>query len=153
MQVQSSRFGLLEIDESTVINFPWGLPAFEDIKHYALLQHEDGPLHWLHAIDDPKVAFVVCPPEYLGYRYEIPREKLAPIHLERPEDLVVLVMVSFNRHQKSVRPHLRGPLLFNVADRLAYQWSMDSREAGKYIIVQPAKSLAEDLLSTTPPPE
>jgi flagellar assembly factor FliW len=128
MRIETSRFGTLDLDENVFIEFPWGMPGFEELKRYVLLQHRQGPFQWLQAVDEPSLAFVVCEPELVGFRYRVPPEKGIPIRLEASEDLVVLVMVSFDREQKRICPHWRGPLLFNSLSRLAYQWSMDEEE-------------------------
>lgn len=128
MQIETTRFGALDLDEKTFIHFPWGIPGFEELKRFVLLDHREGPLKWLQAVDEPSVAFVVCPPETVGLRYRVPEDKVTPIQLETPEDLVLLVMVSFDREDRSLRVHLRGPLLFNAGNRQAYQWTIDSGE-------------------------
>jgi flagellar assembly factor FliW len=133
MVIETSRFGPLDLDETVYIEFPWGIPGFEQVKRYVLLEHSEGPFQWLQAVDEPSVAFVVCQPEVVGLRYCVPVEKAMPIRLEALEDLVVLVMVSFDREQKRIRPHWRGPLLFNSSSRLGCQWSMDESELKKYV--------------------
>jgi len=133
MRIETTRFGFLDLDESIFINFPWGIPGFEKIKRFVLLEQGEGPFQWLQAVDEPGVAFVVCPPESLGMKYKVPRDKGEVIGLNQPEDMMVLIMVSFNRERMNIRPHLRGPLLFNVASRVGYQWSIDSRELQRYV--------------------
>jgi flagellar assembly factor FliW len=135
MLIETSRFGTLDLDEKAFIEFPWGIPGFEQVKRYVLLEHRQGPFQWLQAVDEPNLAFVVCEPEVVGLRYHVPREKVKPIHLETSEDLVVLVMVSFNREQKRISPHCRGPMLFNSSLRLGYQWSMDEGELKRNVRV------------------
>jgi flagellar assembly factor FliW len=133
MLIETTRFGTLDLDERVFITFPWGIPGFEHVKRYVLLEHRQGPFQWLQAVDEPGLAFVVCQPEVFGLRYQVPREKVRPIQVEASEDLVVLVMVSFKRDQKRVSPHLRGPMLFNSSLRLGYQWSMDEGEFKKNV--------------------
>lgn len=128
MQIETSRFGTLELGEDVCIEFPWGIPGFGNLKRYVLLEHRNGPFQWLQAVDDPEVAFVVCAPDVLGYRYGIPTDKGEPIDLEQPDDLGILIMVCFDRENKSLRPHLRGPLLLNASNRKAYQWVIDTPE-------------------------
>lgn len=139
MRIDTTRFGLLDMEEALFIHFPWGIPGFERIKRYVLLEQGQGSFQWLQAVDEPTVAFVVCPPENLGFTYRVPEDKGKAIALEKWEDLLVLIMVSFDRKETAVRPHLRGPLLFNVSARQAYQWTIDSRELEKYV---KTKSLA-----------
>lgn len=133
MLIETSRFGSLDLEESVFIRFPWGIPGFEQVKRYVILEYKQGPFRWLQAVDEPTLAFVVCEPEVVGLQYGVPIEKGKPIGLSSPEDLVVLIMVSFNRQEKRISPHWRGPLLFNSLSRLAYQWSMDEEEFRKYV--------------------
>lgn len=133
MLIETSRFGTLDLDEKVFIEFPWGIPGFEEVKRYVLLDHGQGPFRWLQAVDEPKLAFVVCEPQLIGARYTVPQAKLGSIELQSPDDLVVLIMVSFDRGQKQIRPHWRGPLLFNSLSQLACQWSMDEGEFKKYV--------------------
>jgi flagellar assembly factor FliW len=133
MLIETSRFGPLEFAENVFIEFPWGIPGFEQVKRFVLLEHKQGPFQWLQAVDEPDLAFVVCSPEVMGVRYGVPEEKGVPIGIHNWDDLVVLVMVSFDRENKKISPHWCGPLLFNSAARVGYQWSMDLRELNKYI--------------------
>jgi flagellar assembly factor FliW len=133
MLIETSRFGTLDLDEKVFIEFPWGIPGFEQIKRYVLLEHREGPFQWLQAVDEPGLAFVVCEPEAVGVRYSVPHEKALSIRLEASEDLVVLIMVSFDRQQKRMSPHWRGPMLFNSSSRLGSQWSMDEEEFRKCV--------------------
>ncbi len=133
MKIETSRFGTLELGEDVFIEFPWGIPGFESLKRFVLLEHRDGPFQWLQAVDEPTVAFVVCAPHVLGYRYTVPSEKGEPLDLRQPDDLAVLIMVCFDREHKSLRPHLRGPLLLNASNRKAYQWVIDTPELGQVL--------------------
>jgi flagellar assembly factor FliW len=132
MRIDTTRFGLLDLEEAVFINFPWGIPGFEKLKRFVLLEHRQGPFQWLQAVDDPAVAFVVCAPEALGISYHVPEERANTIELENLEDLLVLIMISYDRDQGAIRPHFRGPLLFNVPSRLACQWTIDTAELDKY---------------------
>jgi flagellar assembly factor FliW len=133
MQIETTRFGTLDLDETTFIHFPWGIPGFEELKRYVILDHREGPFKWLQAVDDPSVAFVVSPPEALGVRYNVPQDKVTPIVLQTADDLVLLIMVSFDQKDKTLRLHLRGPLLFNASNRQGYQWTIDSNEISHFV--------------------
>ncbi|MCU0587894.1 MAG: flagellar assembly protein FliW [Syntrophobacteraceae bacterium] len=133
MQIETSRFGTLELGEDVFIEFPQGIPGFGALKRYVLLEHRNGPFQWLQAVDEPTVAFVVCAPDVLGYRYVLPPDKGSPIDLQQPDDLAILVMVCFDRENRSLRPHLRGPLLLNASNRKAYQWVIDTPELDQMV--------------------
>jgi len=135
MQFDTTRFGMMEIEEKELINFPWGIPGFEELKAFVLLEYKNGPFQWLQSVEEPSVAFVVCPPGVIGLDYKIPESKVNVIKLERPEDLLVLNIVSFNREKGGMRFHARSPLIFNVAARVGYQWTMEAEEMKRHLIV------------------
>lgn len=147
MRIETTRFGSLELSEAVFIQFPWGIPGFENLKRYVLLEHGKGPFQWLQAVDEPAVAFVVCAPETLGFKYKIPREKGRTIHLDDWDDLLVLIMVSFDRTNSAIRPHQCGPLLFNTASKIGCQWTIDVKDLPRYV----GKANREPLPSSSSP--
>jgi flagellar assembly factor FliW len=134
MLIETIRFGALDLKEDVFIHFPWGIPGFEDLKRYVLLDHRTGPFQWLQAVDNPEVAFVVCSPDVVGAAYQVPLDQLNALSLQAPDDLVVLVMISFERGKKTPKLHLGGPLLFNAANRQACQWTIDARDLPKFLV-------------------
>ncbi len=133
MKIETSRFGTIEVKDDSIIEFPWGIPGFEYIKRYVIIEHKDTPFQWLQAVDDPDLAFVVCPPEVIGITYEVPESRFEPIEVKNRESLVVLNLISFDKEKEAIRFHLRSPLLFNVDLKKGYQWTMDQEEVKNYI--------------------
>ena len=146
MQVSTVRFGTIQIEDKELITFPWGVPGFENLKGFVLLEYKNGPYQWLQSVEDPGVAFVVCPPDFLGLVYSAPDAKKKLIGLDREEDLVVLNIVSFDRETKAVQFHVKSPLLFNVATRVGYQWTMETDELKGYLTMpaSPAPPQTDD---------
>lgn len=144
MQLNTTRFGTIEVNESEFINFPWGIPGFEEFKSYILLQYKNGPFQWLQSTDEPSVAFVVCPPGFIEVEYKVPVSKTTMIKLEKTEDLVILLIVSFDQDnpdkKKAMRVHVRSPLLFNVAARIGYQWTMEPDELKRQVVTPAIRS-------------
>ncbi len=136
MKIETSRFGILDLDESTFIHFPWGIPGFEEIKRYVLLEHRQGPFKWLQAVDHPDVAFVVAPPDIFGVQYRVPESRMSVLELQDSNDLAILLLVSFDRATRSVRPHVRTPLLLNASNRHAYQWAIEAGELENILKIQ-----------------
>lgn len=134
MLVKTTRFGTIEIDEKELITFPWGVPGFEELKSFVLIEDRQGPFRWLQSVVEPTVAFLVCPPEVIGLEYVIPDTKMKPIELEDKSNLLVMNIVSFNSDKRSIRFHVRSPLLFNVSARLGYQWTLEAGELQSHLL-------------------
>lgn len=134
MEINTTRFGIMNIEERSLIHFPWGIPGFEELKRYVLLEHGDGIFHWLQSADDPDVAFLVCSPDVHRLRYRVPPERLNALSVQDEEDLAILNLVSLDRSENCVRFHIRSPLLVNTVTRTGQQWNMDQDELKKYTL-------------------
>lgn len=126
MKIQSPRFGTVEIEPSKIIEFPKGLPGFEDLHRFTLL-HPEGQgqePRWfvLQAVDDPDVAFHVVDPADLGFDFQImlSDEDAGAIALGRPEDAAVVVIL-VKEGDGHVRANLKAPLVLNLEARRGVQ--------------------------------
>ena len=73
MEIVTSRFGTLNVDDDRVINFPKGLLGFPDHSRYALIQTgEENYFFWLQCVDEPNLAFVITDPSIFFKDYEVP---------------------------------------------------------------------------------
>src|ERR1044071_7775433 len=63
MNVQTSRFGSMEVEEGRVIHFSRGILGFPKFKDYVLIQPEaDSTFYWLQSTEAADLAFVVTDP-------------------------------------------------------------------------------------------
>lgn len=127
MHIDSPRFGALEVEPSKIIEFPRGLPGFEDIKRFTLLhpaeQAGEAPSYFiLQAVDEPAVAFHIAEPARFGFNYEIVLSDAdaAMIRLADPAAAAVVVML-VNDGSGGVRANLNAPLVLNLEARLGVQ--------------------------------
>ena len=60
--IESSRFGRVEIDPDTVVEFPDGLIGLGGSRYALLASDPDSPFLWLHSIEDPSLALPVTDP-------------------------------------------------------------------------------------------
>ncbi|HEY9103901.1 flagellar assembly protein FliW [Chitinimonas sp.] len=125
MQVTTPRFGVIEIDESTVITFPEGLPGFEACTRFKLL-HEESPdpkVMWLQSLDEPSVVFSVIDSRVLGLNFNLrlSDEEMALIDNPAEENLALLLTLIRDGAGNGIRANTQAPILLNVASRLAFQ--------------------------------
>ena len=143
MNVQTTRFGTVAVDEDRVISFPAGLLGFADFKQFVLLQpDEEGYFFWLQSTEAPELAFVVTDPSLWVKDYEatIRREQMEELCMTKLEDAQVFVIV--NRYDNALTANLQGPLVVNLHNRNAMQLVLaDKRWATRHEIVQLGESV------------
>ncbi len=135
MQIQSSRFGWLSVDDDRVITFPRGLLGFPDHTRFALLPTApsgtgpaDGCFLWLQSADDPALAFVVADPALFFRDYAVPvrEDTTAELRVTDPGTLGHLVIC--NKVGDWITGNLLGPLVLNAANRLGAQVVLTERK-------------------------
>ncbi len=125
MKVETTRFGVLEIDESALITMPGGMLGFENCTRFFFLQHRTGSnFKWFQSVEEPAVAFVVVDPVlyFTDYEVEISDSDAEKLHLTADsEDASVFVILTIANQGKHVSANLAAPIIVNFAEQLAAQ--------------------------------
>ena len=124
IQITSTRFGLVEIDESLVLTFEQGMIGFPDVKRSIILkQREDSVFMWLHAVDDGSLAFPVVLPWVFRWDYEVKLsdEDMDAINVARADQISIYCVVNVGEDVRRATINLFSPLVVNNAERLARQ--------------------------------
>lgn len=125
MEIETTRFGRVEIDENLIITLPEGMLGFEDFKRYIILDHFDreSPFKWFQSIDDPSLAFVITDPLIFvpDYRAKIHTEELKSIELSDAATAITVVIVNIKRDHSEITINLQGPVIINPEKKLAKQ--------------------------------
>lgn len=138
MNVETTRFGPVEVDDNRIITFPAGLLGFADYTQYALLQpDDDGVFFWLQSVQSPELAFVVTDPALWvrGYQATIRSEQMAGLGLTSIDDAQVFCIV--NKYDRTLTANLQGPLVVNTYNRTAMQLVLaEKRWTTRHAIVE-----------------
>jgi len=129
MQVQTSRFGTVDVSEDRVITFPKGLLGFGSHRRFCLLQpNDDACFFWLQSADDPELAFVITDPNLFIREYQVPirSEQMEDLRLEKLEDAQVFVIV--NKVGERLTGNLQGPLVVNTIKKVAEQFVLAEKK-------------------------
>lgn len=111
--IESSRFGRVEIDPSTVIEFPEGLIGLGGSR-YTLLAREAGtPFLWLQSLDDPAVALPVTNPHlfFAGYEVKLTDDDVERLGLDDRTSVDVYVTVKAAEALEDFTANQRAPIL------------------------------------------
>ena len=122
MDIDTTRFGTVTIDDDDVLTFVDGLIGMEDCRRWALLADaENSALGWLQSLDRPDVALAVVSPRRFvaDYRVRVARRDVEPLGLAAATDAQVLAIV--NQAGDSLALNLKAPLVIQVSNRLGRQ--------------------------------
>jgi flagellar assembly factor FliW len=128
-KINSSRYGMVEVADDKVIEFPRGLAGFEDLRRFAFLHPESNePKYYiLQSLEDADVAFSIADPAIFGFSYEITLDDELSKLLDQsdtPEavaDDAVLVILSKDGDNAPLRAILKAPLILNLKTRRGVQ--------------------------------
>lgn len=128
MKIESPLYGSLDMEPSKIIEFPHGLPGFEDLHRFSLFHPEgEAPAYFiLQSVDDPAVAFHVTDPVRFGFNYEISlsdeeTETLALSDINDAAVVVILIRDGGAAGDAPLRANLNAPLVLNVNARRGLQ--------------------------------
>ena len=138
MNLETTRFGNVEIDDDRVINFSSGLLGFSSYSKFVLLQpDEQGVFFWLQSTEAPDLAFVVTDPALWipDYQANIRKDQMEELGMNELADAQVLVIV--NKRDDSITSNLQGPLVINIQGRIGMQLVLaDKRWSTRHELLQ-----------------
>jgi len=131
MQIDTLRFGTVEVDESKLIIFDDGVPGLEQYKEYALLQFEESyPIVWLQSVEDTGIClpvldtFVVLP----GYVFDLDEADVKSLKLKNPDELHVVSVVVIPEDVRGMTVNLAAPIIINTITGKAKQIVLSGSE-------------------------
>ena len=150
MNIDSPRFGTLEVDEEMILHLERGMPGFPDCTQFIVMDHDkETPFKWLQSIDRPEVAFLVVEPEQVmrSYQVDVPTEVLSLVQWDKDcTEADIAVFVILNVEDGNLTANLRAPVIVNISKRVAFQMIIEDPEApvrapiGPKELTEPAES-------------
>ncbi len=131
MEIKTTRFGTIEIEEDKIIHFTQGILGFPKERSYVLFPHKDSKIFfWLQSIERPELAFVCIDPFLIrpDYEFVIPDRVEKELDIKEPSDVNIITLVTIpNRSDKEeiITVNLLGPIVVNARTRLARQIVLD----------------------------
>ena len=121
LTIDSTRFGVLEVPDDAVIEFPNGLIGLGGTRYTLIARDESAPFMWLHSVDDPSLAIPVTNPWnfFPSFEVEISDAEAQRIGVTDPAEAEVLVTVRAGEALEDFRANLSAPIL--VAARRGHQ--------------------------------
>jgi flagellar assembly factor FliW len=143
MEIQTTRFGDIKVDDERIMHFPKGLLGFPGHTQFALIQTSDeNYFFWLQAVEDPNLAFVVTDPTTFFKDYLVPVREETQLEIELADVAHAQVFVICNKVGEWLTGNLLGPLVINAANRIGSQVVLTDK---KWTTRQPLLKLQQEV--------
>ncbi len=116
MKLKTTRFGMLDVPEENILNFPEGIIGFENCKRFVILsKKENAPLRWLQSLDQPGLAFIIINPMLFKPDYEpqLERQDLATLKIKDLSQAEILSIVVVPENPRDMVANLMAPIVLN----------------------------------------
>ena len=133
MQIETRRFGTIEVDDDEVFGVPHGIPGFPALQRVTLLGagptdpgapegSEDHSLFWIQDLDDGDLAFLCVVPWIAFPDYDIDIDEKS-LGIDDEADVRVLSLLTTRREDgaSTMTANLRAPLVVDVRQRRLQQ--------------------------------
>ncbi|HZK20316.1 MAG TPA: flagellar assembly protein FliW [Treponemataceae bacterium] len=128
MDIQTKSMGKVNVDNKPQIKIAEGLFGFEKKTGFVLLESDYTPFLWLQSICDKTLAFLVVDPFVLfaDYEIEVDDKTVADLNIDKPSDVMILVIITIPMAQKPITANLQGPIVINKKNNKAKQIILDN---------------------------
>ena len=155
MKIQTSRFGILDVSDETLLIFPSGLVGFPTFRRFVVLDvAEDSDYQWLQSVDDPGLAVVIVDVHLLQpeFRVDVPDEGLAELDMIQSDPVLIMAVVTIpsGRPDQSTA-NLRAPLVVNLRTRKGKQMILHESIPLRYSLLQTPAERKSDHEGVTEP--
>ncbi len=130
MLIDTDRFGSFDTKDSKLIEFPQGLPGFEELHHFIILEvAQTKPIYWLQSTENKHIALpVILSFEILDdYYIDIRDNELEELFVESQNDLLVMNVVVIPEQIEKMTVNLAAPIIINAVRGIGKQIIIDAK--------------------------
>ncbi len=130
MIIETTNFGQINIKDEDIILFDLGIPGFEDVHRFCIINNEDSesPFLWMQAVDISTLAFALVNPFAIkkDYDFELSGESVKDLGIEDINQIVVYSIVVVPEDLKKISMNLKAPIVINTSNKKAAQVILDT---------------------------
>jgi len=128
LTIESSRFGHLEIDPESVLEFPEGLIGLGGSRYALISEGPDAPFAWLQSLEDPSLSLPVTNPHrfFADFAVEVVDEDAERLGLDAASAMDVYVTVRAAPSLEDFTANLKAPILV----RAGQAWQVINQAPG-----------------------
>ena len=117
-----TAFGTFQVAPHDVIEFPAGMPGFEQCRQFVLLSSDElAPFQCLQSVDGPAASFLVIDPRRAPPDYRCALSETDRVRLGGTEDDALLWAAIVTVQAEQTLVNLRAPVVINPSLMVGYQ--------------------------------
>lgn len=125
MQIQTRYLGAVDVEETQIISFPKGVPAFEDHQQFVFLPFDDdGVFFYMQSLKDTNLCLIVCDPFrfFPDYQIDLGDQECELLEVNAPGDIALLTILTIPEDFRQTTANLLAPLVINTRSNLGLQF-------------------------------
>lgn len=152
MEINTTRFGNINIKKESIISIPNGLIGFENEKEFILIPSQKNQLlGWLQSTKNPSIAFVVANPYdfYNNYEFNMENEDVDDLLISEVNEVCVLTIIVVPQKIEEITANLLAPIVINTKNKQGKQIILKSNkyQTKHYIIKDLQNASKKDTIS------
>lgn len=124
MQVETLNFGQLNVRDEDIITFKQGLPGFEPLHRWMIVNPDpDLPFSYLQSLDQGEIALIMTDPFnfYPDYELKLTEDVQSELLIEQSSDVLVWSIVSIQDDILTASINLLAPVVINLVHKIGKQ--------------------------------
>jgi flagellar assembly factor FliW len=110
--------------EMSTVQFPQGIPGFQDLRDFVIQKHEeDSPFYLMQATDNEDIGFVLVNPfeVFRNYEFQLPDSAKELLEIDKMEQIAVYSLVTLRNPIEESTTNLLAPIVINSANKKGVQ--------------------------------
>lgn len=124
MEISTRYFGKINYSDKDVISFSSGIPGFEELKKFILIDVDNIEyLTCLQSLEDENICFFMVPPATIvgNYNIDVKDGVITEIGLNNQEDAEVYTILNIKDNPLETTANLKCPIIINSSTHKGVQ--------------------------------
>ena len=125
LNIQTTRFGEIEVETDKIIYFSQGIPGFEAEKEFVIIPYDEkSPFLFLQSVKTEDLAFLLANPFqfFTDYNFELDDIFVEELALKSEEDILVYTILTMHgANVQEITANLLAPIVINQQNKMAKQ--------------------------------
>ncbi|WP_105616948.1 flagellar assembly protein FliW [Vallitalea okinawensis] len=124
MEIKTRNFGTIEIEDDQILTFEDGIPGFEKLNKFALINDKkDYPFAFLQCVSDGDISLTIINPYDLikDYSFEVDDTLIENLGQIKENNLAIYVVVVIPDNIEKITANLKAPIIINIEAKKGIQ--------------------------------